>query len=169
MVQTHGGVGQPAHRTLRDAIQHLQGTAMEVHHLAPSLLQYMQHVPAGGDWRSIPLEHQPAWLSEKTTISTDWFPRAAWDVPARTLTCEVGRTKRGPAHCHPDELRALSVEECAAIQTFPPGFIFAGTSRRQKYKQLGNAVPVKFAKAVAEHLKQHMAKQVDEALERRAA
>jgi site-specific DNA-cytosine methylase len=40
--QTHGGNGQPAQHTLRDAIQHLQGTAMEVQHMAPSLLQYMQ-------------------------------------------------------------------------------------------------------------------------------
>jgi DNA (cytosine-5)-methyltransferase 1 len=70
----------------------------------------------------------------------------------------VGCTRRGSAHCHPDELRVLSVEECAAIQTFPPGFIFAGTSRRQKYKQTGNAVPVKFAQA-AEHLLAHMAGQ----------
>jgi DNA (cytosine-5)-methyltransferase 1 len=67
----------------------------------------------------------------------------------------VGRTKRGPAHRHPDELRALSVEECAAIQTFPEGFCLAG-SRRQKYRQIGNAVPVKFAQAVAEHLAKHM-------------
>jgi DNA (cytosine-5)-methyltransferase 1 len=87
MVGTNGGVGQPHHRTLWDPIQHLQGTAMEVRHLAPSLLRYMQYVPAGGDWRSIPLEHRPAWLYEKTRISTDWFPRSAWDEPARTLTC----------------------------------------------------------------------------------
>jgi DNA (cytosine-5)-methyltransferase 1 len=62
----------------------------------------------------------------------------------------------------------LSVEECAAIQTFPEGFMLAG-SRRQKYKQLGNAVPVGFAWAVAEHLLAHMARQENEAVERRAA
>jgi site-specific DNA-cytosine methylase len=58
-------------------------------------------------------------------------------------------------HCHPDELRGLSVEECAAIQTFPPGFCFAG-SRNQRYRQTGNAVPVKFAQAIAAHLLNHM-------------
>ena len=147
---------QPRHATLRDAVGHLQGTAMEVQPLTPALLNYMQYIPAGGNWRSIPLEHQPDWLLEKTKISTDWFPRSAWDEPAPTLTCQVGATRRGPAHCHPDELRALSVEECAAIQTFPEGFCFTG-SRGQKYRQLGNAVPVKFAQAVAEHLKLHMA------------
>jgi DNA (cytosine-5)-methyltransferase 1 len=136
MVPSHGGEGQSRHCTLRDVIGHLQGTAMEVQHLAPSLLQYMQYIPAGGNWRSIPLEHKPAWLSEKTKIGTDWFPRAAWDEPAPTLKCEVGATRRGSAHCDPDGLRALSVEECAAIQTFPPGFCLAGP-RRQKYRQTG--------------------------------
>jgi DNA (cytosine-5)-methyltransferase 1 len=166
MMATHGGDGQPRHLTLRDAIGHLQGTAMEAQRLTPAVLEYMQYIPAGGNWRSIPLEHQPEWLLEKTQISTDWFPRSAWDEPARTLTCEVGVTKRGPSHCHPDELRGLSVEECAAIQTFPPGFCLAG-SRGQKYRQLGNAVPVKFAQAVAEHLLAHMARQ--RAVEMRAA
>jgi DNA (cytosine-5)-methyltransferase 1 len=151
MVQTHGGVGQPHHATLRHAIQHLQGTSMDAQHLNPSLLNYMQYIPAGGNWRSIPAEHQPDWLREKTKISTDWFPRSAWDEPTRTLTCEVGCTRRGPSHCHPSELRALSVEECAAIQTFPPEFCFAGP-RRQRYRQTGNAVPARFAQAIAEHL-----------------
>ena len=54
MVGTHGGDGQPPHRTLRDAVGHLQGTSMEAQHLTPSMLECMQHVPAGGDWRSIP-------------------------------------------------------------------------------------------------------------------
>jgi DNA (cytosine-5)-methyltransferase 1 len=61
----------------------------------------------------------------------------------------------------------LSVEECAAIQTFSPEFCLLG-SRGQRYRQLGNAVPVKFAQAVAEHLKLHMARQ-DLGVERQAA
>jgi DNA (cytosine-5)-methyltransferase 1 len=164
MVGTNGGVGQPHHRTLRDAIQHLQGTAMDARPPSPAVLRYIQHVPAGGDWRSIPPEFQTPWLLKITQTSKDLFHRSAWDQPARTLTCEVGSNKRTP-HCHPDELRCLSVEECVAIQIFPPGFCLAG-SRGQKYKQLGNAVPVTLAKAVAEHLKQHMARQD---VERRAA
>jgi DNA (cytosine-5)-methyltransferase 1 len=60
-------------------------------------------------------------------------------------------------------LRGFSVEECAAIQTFPPAFCFVG-SRNQRYRQLGNAVPVKFAQAVAEHLANHMKEQQNIAL-----
>jgi site-specific DNA-cytosine methylase len=55
-----------------------------------------------------------------------------------------------------------------AIQTFTPGFCFAG-SRNQKYRQIGNAVPVRFAEAVAEHPLAHMVGQRNEDLERRVA
>jgi DNA (cytosine-5)-methyltransferase 1 len=134
-------------------------------HLKPSVLECMQHISAGGDWRSIPLEFRPAWSLKITDNRIDnYYHRSAWDEPAQTLTCEVGR-HRNP-HCHPDELRGLSVEECAAIQTFSEGFRLAG-SRNQKYQQLGNAVPVKFAQAIAEHLLAHMARQ--QGLELRAA
>jgi DNA (cytosine-5)-methyltransferase 1 len=164
MVLTHGGDDQPRHLTLRDAVGHLQGTVMEAHPITPSMLECMQHVPAGGDWRSIPLELRPAWSLKPMKNSIDnWYHRSAWDEPCRTLTCDVGQQPKAP-HCHPDELRGLSVEECAAIQTFPERFVLAG-SRRQKYKQLGNAVPVKFATAVAEHLLAHMAMQENEAVE----
>ncbi len=59
------------------------------------------------------------------------------------------------------------VEECGAIQSFPPGFCFAG-SRNQRYRQLGNAVPVRLAQAIVEHLKLHMASR-EEHVERRVA
>jgi DNA (cytosine-5)-methyltransferase 1 len=133
MVATHGGEGQPHHVTLRDAVGHLQGTAMEARGLTPAVLEYMQHVPAGGDWRSIPVELRPAWSLKPMKSGIDnWYHRPPWDEPAHTLTCDVGQHPKAP-HCHPDELRGLSVEECAAIQTFPrAGFCLAG-SRRQKY------------------------------------
>jgi hypothetical protein len=60
---------------------------------------------------------------------------------------------------------ALSVEERASIQIFLPGFYFAG-SWNQNYL-LGNAVQMKFAQAIAEHLLAHMARQA--AVELRAA
>jgi DNA (cytosine-5)-methyltransferase 1 len=53
--------------------------------------------------------------------------------------------------CHPDELRPLSVEEYAAIQTFPREFTFCGKLDDQ-YRQIGNAVPCLFGEAIARHL-----------------
>jgi DNA (cytosine-5)-methyltransferase 1 len=51
--------------------------------------------------------------------------------------------------CHPEELRALTVGECAAIQEFPLDWEFLGTTA-QKYRQIGNAVPVRLGKVAGE-------------------
>ena len=52
--------------------------------------------------------------------------------------------------------RRLSVRECARIQTFPDDFIFHYTSVPAGYKMIGNAVPVNFAKFLAESIKQQI-------------
>lgn len=46
--------------------------------------------------------------------------------------------------------RRLSIRECARIQTFPDNFIFYYRDVADGYKMVGNAVPVKLAKQVAE-------------------
>lgn len=48
----------------------------------------------------------------------------------------------------PKTVRRLTLKECAAIQTFPVGYKFSGRKTKQ-YKQIGNAVPCRFAEAVA--------------------
>ncbi|NLZ81274.1 MAG: DNA cytosine methyltransferase [Clostridiales bacterium] len=48
--------------------------------------------------------------------------------------------------------RRLSWQEAAAIQTFPPSMIFEG-NLTSKYKQIGNAVPVKLGEVVAKDIK----------------
>lgn len=53
--------------------------------------------------------------------------------------------------CHPLETRPLSVREYARIQTFPDNWVFQG-SMSDKYKQIGNAVPVNLAWAVGRSL-----------------
>ncbi|WP_368072977.1 DNA cytosine methyltransferase [Curtobacterium sp. MCBA15_008] len=55
----------------------------------------------------------------------------------------------GPAASEPpSHLRRLTVEEAAAIQTFPVGMKWHG-SRSAQYKQIGNAVPPRLAYAAA--------------------
>ncbi len=48
--------------------------------------------------------------------------------------------------------RRLSVRECARIQTFPDDFIFKYKNIADGYKMIGNAVPVEFAKAIAQKI-----------------
>jgi DNA (cytosine-5)-methyltransferase 1 len=65
--------------------------------------------------------------------------------------------------CHPAEIRALTVGECAAIQGFPSDWTFVGTPA-EKYRQIGNAVPVRLGEvagaAVAQLLKNDSRKNV---------
>lgn len=50
------------------------------------------------------------------------------------------------------ETRRFSWQEAAAIQTFPKNMVFVG-DLTSKYKQIGNAVPVKLAEVIAEDVK----------------
>jgi site-specific DNA-cytosine methylase len=48
-----------------------------------------------------------------------------------------------------DNFRCINVREYAAIQSFPYDYEFVGKTLTSKYKQAGNAVPVRLAAAIA--------------------
>jgi DNA (cytosine-5)-methyltransferase 1 len=58
----------------------------------------------------------------------------------------------------PRRLRRITVQEGAALQTFPPGWAFAGP-RGAQYRQVGNAVPPRLAEAVALSLRKVLERQ----------
>lgn len=72
-----------------------------------------------------------------------------WDKPSPTIVSHL--YKDGLMFIHPDinQLRSITVREAALLQTFPIDFEFLG-SNAYKYKMIGNAVPVLFAKKIAE-------------------
>jgi DNA (cytosine-5)-methyltransferase 1 len=71
--------------------------------------------------------------------------------PARTVTASAQQDwiKLGRKG-----IRRLSPRECAAIQSFPPSWVFEG-SRADNYRLIGNAVPPLLAKAIGEALLAH--------------
>ena len=69
------------------------------------------------------------------------------DGNACSPTLNTSRT----TYYHPTEDRYLTVREAAAIQSFPPNFIFQG-SLTQQWRQIGNAVPPLLAKAIGESI-----------------
>jgi len=76
----------------------------------------------------------------------EWNPHKEMDVldldrPASTIRC-------GGRVWHPTKGRPLTVREEASLQSYPPHYKFLG-SLTDQYKQVGNAVPGKMAKAIA--------------------
>jgi DNA (cytosine-5)-methyltransferase 1 len=52
-------------------------------------------------------------------------------------------------------MRRITVQEAAALQTFPPNWDWQGP-RGSRYRQIGNAVPPNLAHAVATAVRQHL-------------
>lgn len=123
----------------------------------------MNLVPPGGCWRDLPDDVARAYMKGSYFLGggrTGMARRLSWHEPSLTLTCAPAQNQT--ERCHPDETRPLTVREYARIQTFPDDWQFAG-SMGQKYKQIGNAVPVHLAEAVGRSLIDVLA-QLDEAI-----
>lgn len=113
-----------------------------------SKLDVLDLVPAGGYWRDLPVDIQKKYMAGSYHLGggkTGMARRMSWDEPSLTLTCSPAQKQT--ERCHPEETRPFTVREYARIQTFPDEWDFAG-SVSQKYKQIGNAVPVNLAKEI---------------------
>jgi DNA (cytosine-5)-methyltransferase 1 len=58
-------------------------------------------------------------------------------------------------YIHPTQARGLSPREAARVQSFPDDFLFRG-SQNKWYAQIGNAVPVKLAEIIGNHIIKHL-------------
>ena len=154
---THGLDGLPPVMRLRDAVAHLEGSDMDGASYPPAKRACFGMLQAGQNWRGLPPALQPAAMGAGTFAApggkTGVLRRLSYDKPCPTLMCSP--TQNTTAFCHPAEVRPLTVEEYAAIQTFPAGFELAG-STASKYRQLGNAVPVLFAEVIGRALGDHL-------------
>ena len=74
----------------------------------------------------------------------------SWDKPAPTLTTKFFSISNG-RYAHPQQNRAISLREGAALQSFPDNYKFAG-SMQSIARQIGNAVPPLMAEVIAKEL-----------------
>lgn len=111
--------------------------------LSPMLLQRISVLKEGQDRRNWDDELKLKCHKDHKG-HTDVYGRLSWDKPSVTLTTKCISLSNG-RFGHPEQNRALSVREAAAIQTFDDDFIFCGNLGATA-KQVGNAVPVEFAR-----------------------
>lgn len=105
----------------------------------------------GGDRRQWSEELVLACHSNGHKGHTDVYGRMWWERPAPALTCRCISLSNG-RFGHPEQNRAISLREAAALQSFNDSFQFFGPSMSSLARQIGNAVPVKLGLALGRHV-----------------
>ena len=117
----------------------------------------MKLIPQGGCWVNLPEDIQKLYVGEKTLSASGGKRGIArrLSMNEQCLTLTTSPCQKQTERCHPIETRPLNVREYARIQTFPDTYVFEGGMYSQ-YKQIGNAVPVKLAIAMARCIKKFL-------------
>ena len=114
----------------------------------------------GGTWR----DWRPDLVAECHRRDTgrgysSVYGRMCWDRPSPTITTQFygfGNGRFG----HPEQDRALSLREGAMLQTFPRRYAFVRPDEPVRFarvgRMIGNAVPVRVARAIARAIKAHL-------------
>lgn len=114
------------------------------------VLERIKHLPPGGKMGDLPphLQHESFVRigSKKTGGPNMRLLRLEHDKPALTVTAYIFNK-----FVHPVEDRYLTPREAATLQDFPLDYAFMGTLG-QVHQQIGNAVPVRLAKAIAQEV-----------------
>jgi len=150
-------------RTLRDALDGLEDTTKECTKF-PKWGKYLKHVPPGGCWVDLPDKIKKEAMGGAADTDDPkrkgkqggrrgFFRRLSWDNPSPTLV--TSPSQLGTCICHPDEDRPLTVKEYARIQGFPDDWDFVG-STSQKYRMIGEAVPLRLAEVIAKTITTHL-------------
>ena len=116
-------------------------------------------VPPGGGRFHLPDELLPDCWRNKPSGTTDVMGRMRWDAPSLTIRTEFFKPEKGQ-YLHPQwdpknprrrVNRVITHLEAAQLQDFPESFVWCG-SKIEMARQIGNAVPVGLASAVAKQV-----------------
>lgn len=123
---------------------------------SPDRLKYMKMIPqGGGNWRDLmPYGTKVVKEAMGGAFSSGggkvgFYRRLHLNKPSPTLLTSPAQKSTNLGH--PIEDRPLSIEEYIVIQGFPNNYELTG-SLPDKYKQVGNAVPVLLAEAIGKQM-----------------
>lgn len=136
--------------TLRDALKNCPVSTGA--HYPEKKRKVLELVPAGGCWVDLPEKVAMEYMGKSYYSGggrRGMAKRMSWDEPCLTLTCSP--MQKQTERCHPDETRPFTVREYARIQSFPDGWEFCGTDT-DKYRQIGNAVPVELSRRICANM-----------------
>jgi DNA (cytosine-5)-methyltransferase 1 len=121
-------------------------------------LQRISKTPLDGgvrqSWGSDPRLQLPAYRNKDDHFK-DVYGRMRWHTPAPTLTTRFHSLSNG-RFGHPDENRAISLREGAALQTFPGEYTFDG-NQADIARHIGNAVPPELGRRIGVEIIRHRA------------
>jgi DNA (cytosine-5)-methyltransferase 1 len=123
-------------------------------------LKRIKHSRPGGTWKDWPRDLLAPCHRKKSGKSYyNVYGRMEWDKISPTITTEFTGFGNG-RFGHPEQNRALSLREGALIQTFPKKYVFFQPGKDYHIthvaKNIGNAVPVKLARAIAKSINSHL-------------
>ena len=149
--------GLPKWRTLKSAFRKLKNIENDEYvTYTEKRKSFYSHLKSGENWRNLPIDLQKEALGGAFFLGggkTGFLRRLDWNKPSPTLVTSPSM----PATdlCHPEEIRPLSVDEYKVIQEFPLKWKFGGTTI-DKYRQIGNAVPVGLGRAIGREIQNHI-------------
>lgn len=119
--------------------------------LSAANLERLQLLKPGQDWRDLPHDMLPAGMQRALRKDhTRRYRRMTWDGIPRSVITRFRDPKSGE-YTHPEQDRTITIREAARLQGFPDRFVFQG-DRSSQYEQVGNAVPVHLARAIADEI-----------------
>ena len=119
-----------------------------VRNLAPQNVARLKAIKAGASRTSLPKALRPDCHKNNSGFS-NVYGRMSWDKPSPTITGGCTTLSKG-RFGHPSALRTISVREAAALQSFPDDYIFDTEFIDRACIMIGNALPPKFAKIMAD-------------------
>lgn len=145
--------GLPCWKPLKKVLNNMNESEQEYVSFPERRLKYYRMLKPGQYWKDLPVEMQKEALGGSYYAGggkTGFLRRLDWDTPSPTLVTDP--TMPATDLAHPEKDRPLSVQEYKRIQEFPDDWKLFGAIK-DKYRQIGNAVPVSLGYAIGKQVK----------------